>query len=90
MIILIITFLIWDLVGNSCKNWEKGLKKTEIDNKNYSCLIKNSGFCSYDIFDNIFDMERIFKSDCKKENREGYFIENMEENEIYGFPRTEN
>lgn len=58
--------IISDFFG--CKDWERGLNNTSIDNndKKYGCLIKIPKYCPYKIGKLFLDRNRYSSLDCSK------------------------
>ena len=58
--------------GFSCKDWDKGLNNTYInnDNKKYSCsiIIPKKNQCMLKSLDGVFDLSKIFRPSCQAQN----------------------
>lgn len=97
---LIAVFIFYKMkITNSCKDWKKGFKDTEISFKDMPCKLQVPEICWFDIFGKAFDYsgwlndncgiirngDRSFYDDALKKNNPDYFQTNL-----IGFPRTEN
>lgn len=81
IILLFFLFFIKHIENYYCKNWDRGLNGTHIDNDEdlYSCSIKiPTKKCLIDIISPFFDVSKLLNKNCeKREEKEKYLLKDI-------------
>ncbi len=88
VVFLYLILVIYPKFSNSCENWKKGLKNSELNNE-FNCKLVTPQTCWLGIFDGMFDFSKIAGIDCKI-NIDSANVEKFYKNaKVIAFPETQ-